>query len=62
MTTSDEGAGLVLLEQWHVDLLVSANMGDASVERLRDRINASLIEWAVGTSLGLAGALVRVEQ
>jgi hypothetical protein len=35
MTTGDGGAGLRLLDQWHVDLLGPADMDDASVERLR---------------------------
>jgi hypothetical protein len=62
MTTGDGGAPPVLLDRWHVDLLVPADADDASVERLRNRMDASLRQWAVGANPGLAGALVRVEQ
>lgn len=62
MTTGESGGGFVLLDQWHVDLLVPADTDNASVERLRNRMDASLRHWAVGANLGLTGALVRVEQ
>jgi len=62
MAMSDDGVGLVLLDQWHVDVLVPASMDDSAAETVRNRIDASLREWAVGASVGLAGVLVQVEQ
>jgi len=53
---------LLLVDQWHVGLLVPTDMDEAAAEGVRDRIDASLRQWAAGASLGLAGILVEVEQ
>jgi len=62
MSMSDDGMGLVLQDQWHVDVLVPADMDDSAAAGVRDRIDASLRQWAMGANVGLAGVLVQVEQ
>lgn len=62
MTTNDGGVGLMLLDQWHVDFFGPADMDDTAVERLRNRVDASLHQWATRANLGLAGVVLRVEQ
>jgi hypothetical protein len=62
MSTGEDGERRVLVDQWHVELLAPPDMDDAAVETLRSRMDASLRQWAVRASLGLAGILVRVEQ
>ncbi len=62
MTRGDDETGLVLLDQWHVDILVPAAMDDAEAERVRSHMDASLRHWAVEANLGFSGVLVQVEQ
>lgn len=62
MTRGDGEMRLLLVDQWHVGLLVPTDMDEAAAEGVRDRIDASLRQWAAGASLGLAGILVEVEQ
>lgn len=62
MSTGEDGVGLVLLDQWHVDLLIPTHMDDHAVERMRDRVDVSLRQWAERTQAGLGGISLRVEQ
>ena len=62
MQTCESHGRLMLLDEWHVDL-VSADIEEASVERVRSRVNVSIREWAVGgRSSGWPRILLRVEQ
>lgn len=62
MSMTDGGMGLALLDQWHVNVLVPAAMDDSAAGTVRNRIEASLRQWAMGANVGLAGVLVQVEQ
>jgi len=62
MPTGEGEAPMVLLDQWHVDLLVPAGMDDDAGEPMRHQVDASLRQWAVGTQLRPTGTFLRVEQ